>query len=560
MDPFSSTRHRYKSKSFDSPYEPQYKYQKSWLPILRELYADEMDTHTDAKLLFDAIKRGKYRLSKFILDASPSELANSTDIKGKSPLTLCCQIKEQLRRSEMSLLLMEKGADVNLQDDFGRTVMSYACEMKCNDIVNMLIRQNDIDPDLEDLKGNTPLIYSSIVGNDIATEMLTRNFRRLGLEIDHANKNGFTALLTAAKHGNISCARILARQGHASLLIRDKVHGYSVQEWLKLGGYTLEDIVSENKSNKVKSKYVSITRLSIPNNVSDSYQSEDDTSDNDDNFVIHESERHQRDDRQTIHRQSSYREERNNRRDNLDRRGSYWEDRRSNHRDDRRGSPRDDRRGSPRDDRRSSHREDRQGSQREDRRGSPRDDRRGSPRDDRRGSQCEDRRGSLRDERWNSPRQERRNSQRDDRRSSFRDERRESLRRMRKQMSTERERKERLSREIAELIESNEYSGQSTLIIDPNMPVAPNSMLRRKSLKSAIDPTVLKNVIVLPPINKLQVDDSDPSDTDANNTDYEQVDNVKRNNFICAKTNLVPKGADDDDDNNTTKEERVPIF
>ncbi|OWF53386.1 uncharacterized protein LOC110446452 [Mizuhopecten yessoensis] len=509
MDPFSSNRYRYKSHSVDYPYEPQYKYQKSWLPILREIYTDRMDTHTDARLLFDAIKKGKYRLAKFILDASPSDLANSTDLKGKNPLTLCCQIKEQMQRSEMSLLFLEKGTDVNSQDDHGRTTMSYACETKCNDIVDILVRQNDVDPDLEDLKGNTPLIYGSIVGNDVATDLLTRNFRRLGLEIDHANKNGFTALLTAAKHGNISCARILAQQGQASLHVRDKVHGYSVQEWLKLGGYTLEDIVSEKKINqlKFKPKFVnalSITRLSIPN----SYNTGDDTSDNDDHRGEVERYSGHRDERRSIHRQSSYREDRGSRRDNIDRRGS--------HREDRRGSPRDDRRGSPR----------------------------------------EDRRGSFR--------QEHRNSQREDKRSSFRDEKRESLRRLRKQQSTEKERKEMLSREIVDLIESNGNSGESTLIIDPSLPVS-NSMLRRKSLMSVIDPTVLKNVIVLPPINKLQLDDSDPSDTDADNTevdDYEQ-NTVQRKDFICARTDLV-RNDDDDDDSETVytskEDDRAPIF
>ncbi|XP_069119278.1 uncharacterized protein [Argopecten irradians] len=539
MDPFSSARYRYRSQPFDHPYEPQYKYQNSWLPILRELYADDMDVHTDAKLLFDAIRRGKHRLAKFILDASPSELANSTDLKGKSPLALCCQIKEQIRRSDMAMLLLEKGADVNQQDDSGRTAMSYACETKCNDIVDMLIRQNDIDPDLDDNKGNTPLIYSSIVGNDVATDLLTRNFRRLGLDIDHQNKNGFTALLTAAKHGNISCARILARQGHGSLVVRDKVHGYSVQEWLKLGGYTLDDIMSK----RAKSKYVSITRLSLPNDVSDHYQSDDDISDHDtdDDFLIHASDRQNRDDRRSGHRQSSYRED--NRRDNLDRKGSYWEDRRNIYRDNRQLSLRDERRSSPRNDRRESHG----------------DDRRGSIRDDRRGSLRDDRRGSLRDDRY-SPRNERKGSQRDESRSGLREERRESLRRIRKQLSNEKERKERLSREIADLIDSSEYSGQNTLIIDPNMSVPPNALLRRKSMKSAIDPTVLKNVIVLPPINKLQVDDSDPSDTEANNTDYEQ-DTKRQKNFICAKTNLVPNDDDDCSSINTHKEEvRAPIF
>lgn len=90
--------------------------------------------------------------------------------------------------------------------------------------------------------GNTPLIYCARVGNDVAIDILTRNFRRLGLAVDHANQKGFTALLMAAKECNITCVKILATQGHASLRHRDKTKNYSVQDWLQHHGYTKTEI------------------------------------------------------------------------------------------------------------------------------------------------------------------------------------------------------------------------------------------------------------------------------------------------------------------------------
>ena len=49
-------------------------------------------------------------------------------------------------------LLLSRGADVNARDDVGRTAFSYACELHCNDIVQLLIR-NNVDPDLPDCHG-----------------------------------------------------------------------------------------------------------------------------------------------------------------------------------------------------------------------------------------------------------------------------------------------------------------------------------------------------------------------------------------------------------------------
>ena len=54
--------------------------------------------------------------------------------------------------------------------------------------------------------GNTPLIYSARVGNDVAIGILIRSFRRLGLNINHVNADRQTALLVAARQGFLECA------------------------------------------------------------------------------------------------------------------------------------------------------------------------------------------------------------------------------------------------------------------------------------------------------------------------------------------------------------------
>ncbi|KAL8564307.1 hypothetical protein ACOMHN_050918 [Nucella lapillus] len=129
-----------------------------------------------------------------------------------------------------------------MMDREGRSPLIHACEKRCNDIVRLLIHHHKIKPDLEDQYGNTALIYSAAVGNDVATELLTRNFRRLGLQVDHYNKQGNTALHLATKNANLNCAKILAQKGRASVNLKDKEHGLTPMDWCLRKGYEKDEV------------------------------------------------------------------------------------------------------------------------------------------------------------------------------------------------------------------------------------------------------------------------------------------------------------------------------
>ncbi|GFR58648.1 ankyrin repeat domain-containing protein 63 [Elysia marginata] len=142
----------------------------------------------------------------------------------------------------MVRILKEAGAAVNMPDKEGRTPLIHACEKRCNDIVRILIQHCNISPDITDQDGNTALIHAAFIGNDIALEILVRHFRRLGLQIDHYNQAGYTALHIAAKSGFLLCAKILAVKGKASLTIKDKVHGLTPLDWSLKEGYQKSEV------------------------------------------------------------------------------------------------------------------------------------------------------------------------------------------------------------------------------------------------------------------------------------------------------------------------------
>ncbi|XP_064623158.1 ankyrin repeat domain-containing protein 63-like [Lineus longissimus] len=192
--------------------------------------------------LLDAINRNKIHLAKFILDAVDHEVVNCKDFKGKTPLIRSVYIKEERTRAKAINLLLQKKADVNMRDDAGRTALSYACEQRCNDVVQILVK-NNVDPDLGDNDGNTPLIYSAMVGNDKAIELLLKSFRRLGLDVDRTNKAGLTAMLVAAKHGYISCATLLSVEGGASVGKTDPEKHMTAEDWARTKGCSTPEVL-----------------------------------------------------------------------------------------------------------------------------------------------------------------------------------------------------------------------------------------------------------------------------------------------------------------------------
>lgn len=121
-------------------------------------------------------------------------------------------------------LLLEQGANPNVRDSFGRTMLSIAITWCMPDTVRLLLDFN-ADPNLRDKNALTPLMKAVILGIEDARPMVDKlriaeHLIDSGANLDAAMEDGTTALMYAAAHARMEMADLLVAKG-ASLSLQD---------------------------------------------------------------------------------------------------------------------------------------------------------------------------------------------------------------------------------------------------------------------------------------------------------------------------------------------------
>ncbi|MBN3272997.1 ANR63 protein, partial [Polyodon spathula] len=173
----------------------------------------DLGQDSGTKTFLDAMNSGKVHLARFVLDALDGRIINSKTENGKTPLMFAICLPDPGLRMKFTRLLLEKGADVNCQEDHGRTALSLACEMGHLEVVKLLV-QFSADPEIQDALGNNALMHAACSGHSQVLEFLIRAFKRLGLELDRTNHAGHSAIQVATLFGHSQCVQALNIPGH----------------------------------------------------------------------------------------------------------------------------------------------------------------------------------------------------------------------------------------------------------------------------------------------------------------------------------------------------------
>ena len=142
--------------------------------------------------------------------------------------------------------LIEKGANINIQNEDGLTVLMMATDEGLSEIVELLL-QNEADPNIHGDKGWTALMCACSHGNS----KVAKNLLRYNANPQLVDNDGFTALIHALHSGNKGLAYELVNDRDFSqnelkcLLIMDLLEGDLIEAISRLDDIT--DLTTDKK-------------------------------------------------------------------------------------------------------------------------------------------------------------------------------------------------------------------------------------------------------------------------------------------------------------------------
>jgi len=164
------------------------------------------DYHGKTALSY-AIQQNSPGLVQFLLESGHVDM-NLPDRFNQTPLMQACKG----RNTEILKLLIAYGANLNIQDNNGKTSLIYLCGNKRYyqdaDITEYII-ENGADPLIKDNTGQTPLIWASKSKKIKVIETLIKK----GAAINDQDNFGYTALFYAKKHHFNEIANLLKMNG-----------------------------------------------------------------------------------------------------------------------------------------------------------------------------------------------------------------------------------------------------------------------------------------------------------------------------------------------------------
>ena len=184
---------------------------KSLLKIAREKGYKEMENVIKESLLksFEKLLDGdKFEI---VLDECRYANGHKVVVSKQKAIDLGKQFwgnDGKLKSAKEIEVLIQQGADVNVQVNSGCTALIIASYFGREDVVGILL-QNGADVNHRDDYGRTALIWASMEGHKETVQLLLDR----GADVNHKNNDGYTALMKASSHARKDIAQMLLENG-----------------------------------------------------------------------------------------------------------------------------------------------------------------------------------------------------------------------------------------------------------------------------------------------------------------------------------------------------------
>ncbi len=140
-------------------------------------------------------------------------LSEGAEINGKSNRGYTALITAARGNyAETVSLLIENGADVNAKDDDGDSAIMFAITHDNAEMMQDLLLHN-ADVNITDKRGATPLMRAASLGKSELVRLILSKKLNLNVKIDAVDNDFFSALMIAAKLGNLETVEILINAG-----------------------------------------------------------------------------------------------------------------------------------------------------------------------------------------------------------------------------------------------------------------------------------------------------------------------------------------------------------
>ncbi|XP_046369336.2 putative ankyrin repeat protein RF_0381 [Haliotis rufescens] len=165
-------------------------------------------------ILLKACDGGNIDIVKYVLEQNIVEI-NS---KGKEDLTPAMKAARRGHR-DIFELLVKKGANLALKDEWDFNILHHACDGGNADIVKYVFKQNSIDINTKKEDGRTPAMMAAYKGHKEVFDLLIRNGADITVDVDIFDSN---ILHLACQGGNVNIVKYVLKQNSIDINTKEE--------------------------------------------------------------------------------------------------------------------------------------------------------------------------------------------------------------------------------------------------------------------------------------------------------------------------------------------------